>query len=66
MWREIAQSHKKMKISIIIPSRERGFYLRSSILTVLDIADQDIELIVATTRVPTIPNKLLPGFRTLA
>ncbi|MCA0872112.1 glycosyltransferase [Seohaeicola saemankumensis] len=36
-----------MKISIIIPTRERAFYLDASIRTVLEIDDADIELIVA-------------------
>ncbi len=36
-----------MKISIIIPTRERAMYLGASIRTALDIDDADIELIVA-------------------
>lgn len=36
-----------MKISIIIPTRERAFYLAASIRTALDIDDPDIEVIVA-------------------
>jgi Glycosyl transferase family 2 len=36
-----------MKISIIIPTRERAFYLEASIRTALDIDDPDIEVIVA-------------------
>lgn len=35
------------KISIIIPTRERAFYLGASIRTVLDIDDPNIELIIA-------------------
>lgn len=36
-----------MKISIIIPTRERAMYLGASIRTALDIDDADIEVIVA-------------------
>lgn len=36
-----------MKISVIIPTRERAFYLGASISTVLEIDDPDLELIVA-------------------
>jgi len=36
-----------MKISIIIPTRERAMYLGASIRTALDIGDPDIEVIVA-------------------
>ncbi|WP_224815684.1 glycosyltransferase family 2 protein [Hasllibacter sp. MH4015] len=36
-----------MKVSIIIPSRERAYYLNAAIQSVLDIDDDGIELIVA-------------------
>ncbi|OWU77050.1 glycosyltransferase [Phaeobacter sp. 22II1-1F12B] len=36
-----------MRVSIIIPTRERAFYLRHCLQTVLDIDDDDIEIIVS-------------------
>lgn len=38
---------KPLKISIVIPTRERAMYLGASIRTVLNIDDADIEVIVA-------------------
>ncbi|UWQ89466.1 glycosyltransferase [Rhodobacteraceae bacterium M382] len=51
-----------MKISIIIPSRERAFYLKSSIQTVLDIDDPDIELIVADNASTDGTDAVVAGF----
>ena len=39
-----------MRVSIIIPTRERAFYLRHCLQTVLDIDDDDIEIIVSNTK----------------
>jgi glycosyltransferase involved in cell wall biosynthesis len=36
-----------MKISVIIPTRERAVYLKSSIRTALAVADRDLEVIVS-------------------
>ena len=35
-----------MKISIVIPTRERALYLRQSLATALAIDDPDVEIIV--------------------
>lgn len=51
-----------MKISIIIPTRERAFYLKSSIQTVLDIEDDEIELIVADNASPDGTDEVVAGF----
>lgn len=51
-----------MKISIIIPSRERASYLGSSIRTVLDIDDPDIELIVADNASSDGTDQVVAGF----
>lgn len=51
-----------MKISIIIPTRERAFYLGASIQTVLDIQDDDIELIVADNASTDATAEVVSGF----
>ena len=51
-----------MKISIIIPTRERGFYLASSIRTVLEIDDPAIELIVADNASTDDTAQVVAGF----
>lgn len=51
-----------MKISIVIPSRERAFYLKSSIQTVLDLDDADIELIVADNASTDGTDQVIAGF----
>ncbi|GAB5436928.1 glycosyltransferase family 2 protein [Falsiruegeria mediterranea] len=51
-----------MKISIIIPSRERARYLGASIQTVLDIDDPNIELIVADNASVDGTDQVVAGF----
>lgn len=51
-----------MKISIIIPSRERASYLGASIQTVLDIDDPNIELIVADNASVDGTDQVVAGF----
>lgn len=51
-----------MKISIIIPSRERARYLGASIQTVLDIQDPGIELIVADNASADGTDQVVAGF----
>lgn len=47
MTREIAKRPHRMKISIVIPTRERCQYLRHSVKTALEIDDADIEVVVS-------------------
>lgn len=51
-----------MKISIIIPTLNRAFYLRSAIQTVLEIDDDNIELIVADNASGDNTPEIVEGF----